>query len=60
MERLKRIWDQQFPEKNKVSKQILRFRREMKNYGRKGTNKDNEDNDKISGGGNIEWATEMK
>ena len=59
MKRPKKRWDQQFREKNRVSKQNLRgnavrFRREMENRGRKKTNKDNEDNDRRSSDSNIE------
>ena len=52
-------------EKNSVSKQNLRdnairFRREIENRGRKKTNKNNEDSNRRSSDGNIEWTTEMK
>ena len=62
MERLKRRWDEQYPEKRNASKQnlrdnVVRFNKEV-NIDQK-TN-EGETNNVIERAGNVEWTNEMK
>ena len=63
MERLKKRWDEQYPEKHKVSKQNLRdnavrFKREM-NINMQGRQNNTNNSDDTSAG-HAEWTNEMK